>query len=136
MEIRETPFVLIARVMVKSGKVEEYMKIASTVDEAVEKTEPGMLFHHFDSDPSNELKFVWTEIYKNDEALIFHINNPPVGEYVEKHLELAESIEIEIYGQLADDTIDILTQAWGEAKIPFKLFKTTRVGYFRQSIFD
>ena len=46
MEIRETPFVLIARVMVKSGKVEEYMKIASTVDEAVEKTEPGMLFHH------------------------------------------------------------------------------------------
>ena len=72
---------------------------------------------------------------KNDEALIFHINNPPVGEYVEKHLELAESIEIEIYGQLADDSIDILTQAWGEAKIPFKLFKTTRVGYFRQSIF-
>ena len=54
MEIRETPFVLIARVMVKSGKVEEYMKIASTVDEAVEKTEPGMLFHHFDSDPANE----------------------------------------------------------------------------------
>ena len=104
MEIRETPFVLIARVMVKSGKVEEYMKIASTVDEAVEKTEPGMLFHHFDSDPANELKFVWTEIYKNDEALIFHINNPPVGEYVEKHLELAESIEIEIYGQLADET--------------------------------
>ena len=36
MEIRETPFVLIARVMVKSGKVEEYMKIVSTVDEAVE----------------------------------------------------------------------------------------------------
>ena len=67
--------------------------------------------------------------------MIFHINNPPVGEYVEKHLELAESIEIEIYGQLTDDTIDILTQAWGEAKIPFKLFKTTRVGYFRQSIF-
>ena len=55
MEIRETPFVLIARVMVKSGKVEEYMKIASTVDEAVEKTEPGMLFHNFDSDPANEL---------------------------------------------------------------------------------
>ncbi len=56
MEIRKTPFVLIARVIVKSGKVEEYMKIASTVDEAVEKTEPGMLFHHFDSDPANEIK--------------------------------------------------------------------------------
>ena len=136
MGIRETPFVLIARVSVKSGKVEEYMKIASKVDKAVEKTEPGMLFHNFDSDPTNELNFVWTEIYKNDESLIFHINNPPVGEYVEKHLELAESIEIEIYGQLADETIDILTKAWGEAKIPFKLFKTTHVGYFRQSIFS
>ena len=78
---------------------------------------------------------IFSKTEKNDDALIFHINNPPVGEYVEKHLELAESIEIEIYGQLADDTIDILTQAWGEAKIPFKLFKTTRVGYFRQSIF-
>ena len=53
------------------------------MDEAVEKSEPGMLFHHFDSDPANELKFVWTEIYENVEALIFHINNPPVGEYVE-----------------------------------------------------
>ena len=39
------------------------------------------------------------KIYKNDDALIFHINNPPVGEYVEKHFELAESIEIEIYGK-------------------------------------
>ena len=64
MEIKETPFVLIARVMVKSGKVEEYMKIASTVDEAVEKTEPGMLFHHFDSDPANELNRLDRNLYK------------------------------------------------------------------------
>ena len=95
-----------------------------------------MLFLNFDSDSTNELKFAWTEIYKNDEALIFHINNHPVGGYVEKHLELAESIEIEIYGQLADDTIDILNQSWREAKIPFKIFKTTNVGYFRKSIFS
>ena len=134
MCIRDS-FILIARVHVKEGMVERYLDAAQTVDEAVEKTEPGMLFHNFDSDPTNELKFVWTEIYKNDEALIFHINNPPVGEYVEKHLELAESIEIEIYGQLADETIDILNQAWGEAKIPFKIFKTTSVGYFRESNF-
>ncbi len=43
--------------------------------------------------------------------------------------------KLKFIAQLADDTIDILTQAWGEAKIPFKLFKTTRIGYFRQSIF-
>ena len=101
MDVKETPFVLIARVKVKPGEVENYLKIAEEVDKAVEKSEPGMLFHNFDSDPSNELKFTWTEIYKNDDALIFHINNPPVGEYVEKHFRLAESIEIEIYGKLA-----------------------------------
>lgn len=134
MDDRDTPFVLIARVKVKPGKVEDYMKIAAVVDEAVEKTEPGMLLHHFDSNLSSDLEFTWTEVYKNDEALIFHINNPPVGEYVEKHLELAESIEIEIYGRLADETIELITTAWGEANIPFKLFKTTDVGYFRGSI--
>ena len=90
MDVKETPFVLIARVKVKPGKVENYLKIAEEVDNAVEKSESGMLFHNFDSDPSNELKFIWTEIYKNDDALIFHINNPPVGEYVEKHFELAK----------------------------------------------
>lgn len=71
MDVKETPFVLIARVKVKPGKVENYLKIAEEVDNAVEKSEPGMLFHNFDSDPSNELKFIWTEIYKNDDALIF-----------------------------------------------------------------
>ena len=126
---------LLAKLKVQEDKVAEYLEIADKTDKAVEADEPGMLHHTFDEDPDDPLRFVWSEVYKNDDALIFHINNPPVGEYVEKHLELAESIEIEIYGQLADDTIDILTQAWGEAKIPFKLFKTTRVGYFRQSIF-
>ena len=105
-------------------------------DDAVEKTEPGMLFHNFDADPTDELKFTWTEIYKNDAALIFHINNPPVGKYVEKHFELADSFEIEIYGKLASETIEFLSDAWGSANIPFKHFKTTNIGYYRDSIFN
>lgn len=60
MDFKETPFVLIARVKVKTGKVEEYFKIAKEADDAVEKTEPGMLFHNFDADPTDELKFTWT----------------------------------------------------------------------------
>ena len=136
MDFNETPFVLIARVKVKTGKVEEYFKIAKEADDAVEKTEPGMLFHNFDADPTDELKFTWTEIYKNDAALIFHINNPPVGKYVEKHFELADSFEIEIYGKLASETIEFLSDAWGSANIPFKHFKTTNVGYYRDSIFN
>tara|TARA_B100000941_G_scaffold252477_1_gene199606 strand:- start:124 stop:282 length:159 start_codon:yes stop_codon:yes gene_type:complete len=46
----ENPFVLLARITVKEGMVEEYLEIAEAADKAVEKTEEGMLFHNFDRD--------------------------------------------------------------------------------------
>ncbi len=134
MSPKDKPFILIARVRVLPGKVEDYLKIAAVVDAEVEKTEPGMLFHNFDADPTDSLQFTWTELYRDDNSLIKHLNNPPVQDYVQKHLELAESIEVEIYGTLDDKTIEYLTLAWGEAGIPFKYFKSTRVGYVRDSI--
>ena len=78
------------------------MKIASTVDEAVEKTEPGMLFHNFDSDPNDPLAFTWTEVYRNSEAVLAHTSNPPVLEYVGQHGELGDGFSIEIYGNGSD----------------------------------
>jgi len=134
MSPKDKPFILIARVRVLPGKVEDYLKIAAVVDAEVEKTEPGMLFHNFDADPTDSLQFTWTELYRDNNSLIKHLNNPPVQDYVQKHLELAESIEVEIYGTLDDKTIEYLTLAWGEAGIPFKYFKSTRVGYVRDSI--
>ena len=47
----ENPFVLLARITVKEGMVDEYLEIAEAADKAVEKTEEGMLFHNFDRDP-------------------------------------------------------------------------------------
>ena len=35
--------------------VEEYLDIANEVDNAVELSEPGMLFHNFDADPDDPL---------------------------------------------------------------------------------
>ncbi|MEC7882590.1 MAG: antibiotic biosynthesis monooxygenase family protein [Verrucomicrobiota bacterium] len=134
MSPKDKPFILIARVRVLPGKVEDYLKIAAVVDAEVEKTEPGMLFHNFDADPTDSLQFTWTELYRDNNSLIKHLNNPPVQDYVQKHLELAESIEVEIYGTLDDKTIEYLTLVWGEAGIPFKYFKSTRVGYVRDSI--
>ena len=49
------PFILIARIRVKEGKVEEYLKIAKEADDAVNKSEPDMLIHTFDQDPSDPL---------------------------------------------------------------------------------
>jgi len=38
----KNPFVLLARITVKEGMVDEYLKIAKAADKAVEKTEEGI----------------------------------------------------------------------------------------------
>ena len=126
----KNPFLLIARIGVKENMVEEYLAIAEEVDNAVQESEPGMLFHNFDKDPDDSLGFVWSEVYTDSEALIAHINNPPVQAYVEKHDELADTFEIEVYGNLSEDAISAVKAL----EVPFKHFKSTHVGYVRDTI--
>ena len=126
----KNPFLLIARIGVKENMVEEYLAIAEEVDNAVQESEPGMLFHNFDKDPDDPLGFVWSEVYTDSEALIAHINNPPVQAYVEKHDELADTFEIEVYGNLSEDAISAVKAL----EVPFKHFKSTHVGYVRDTI--
>ena len=125
------PFLLIARIGVKENMIEEYLAIAEEVDNAVQESEPGMLFHNFDKDPDDPLGFVWSEVYTDSEALIAHINNPPVQAYVEKHDELADTFEIEVYGNLSEDAISAVKAL----EVPFKHFKSTDVGYVREENF-
>ena len=128
----KNPFILIARIQVKAGMVEEYLEIADEVDKAVELSEPGMLFHNFDADPDDPLAFTWTEVYSNSNAFIKHDANPPVQEYVVKHAELADGFTIEIYGDVSKDVIETINRLG----IPLKHFKTTRVGYVREKNFQ
>ena len=125
------PFILIARIHVKEGMVEQYLDIANEVDNAVELSEPGMLFHNFDADPDDPLAFTWTEVYSNSGAFIKHDANPPVQEYVKKHAELADGFTIEIYGNVSTNVIDTINRLG----VPLKHFKTTRVGYVRDENF-
>jgi autoinducer 2-degrading protein len=125
------PFLLIARIGVKENMIEEYLAIAEEVDNAVQESEPGMLFHNFDKDPDDPLGFVWSEVYTGSDALIAHINNPPVQAYVEKHDELADTFEIEVYGNLSEDAISAVKAL----EVPFKHFKSTDVGYVREESF-
>ena len=122
-----TPFVLLARITVKEGMVNEYLSIAAEADKAVEKTEEGMLFHNFDADPDDPNKFVWTEVYRKSEDFLFHADNPPVQDYVAKHSELATHFSIEIYGNVSQEVIDKINSL----EIPLKHFATTSVGYVR-----
>ena len=72
------PFILIARIHIKEGMVDNYLSIADEVDKAVEASEPGMLFHNFDADPTDPLAYTWTEISENSEAYVTHNAIPPV----------------------------------------------------------
>ena len=126
-----TPFVLLARITVKEGMVNEYLPIAAEADKAVEKTEEGMLFHNFDADPDDPHKFVWTEVYRKSEDFLFHADNPPVQDYVAKHSELATHFSIEIYGNVSQEVIDKINSL----EIPLKHFATTSVGYVRSERF-
>ena len=126
-----TPFVLLARITVKEGMVNEYLSIAAEADKAVEKTEEGMLFHNFDADPDDPNKFVWTEVYRKSEDFLFHADNPPVQDYVAKHSELATHFSIEIYGNVCQEVIDKINSL----EIPLKHFATTSVGYVRSERF-
>ena len=61
-----------------------------------------MIHHTFDQDPENPLCFVWSEVYKDDEAFLAHLANPPVGEYLQGHAELGDNFTVEVYGTVGD----------------------------------
>ena len=61
-----TPFILLARIHVKPGCVDQYLELARITDEAVQASEPGMIHHTFDQDPDDPHAFVWSEFYSND----------------------------------------------------------------------
>ena len=70
-----TPFMLLARIHVKPGCVDQYLELARVTDKAVQASEPGMIHHTFDQDPDDPQAFVWSEVYANDEAFSAHVSN-------------------------------------------------------------
>lgn len=121
-----TPFILIARIKVKPGKVDEYLELAKATDLAVHASEPGMLHHTFDQDPENSLCFTWSEVYKNDAAFLLHLSNPPVGEYLAKHAEIGDSFSVEVYGTVGVECRNAMV-ATG---LPLKIYES-KCGYSR-----
>ena len=123
----ETPLVIIARTQVKEGKKEEYLKFGKEIDDVVNDTEPGMLFHDLGTDPNDPLALTWTEILKDSASFVFHLNNPHVVEGFKRQEELVEEIRLEIYGNVSDELINKVK----ELNLPFKYFKSTGVNYVR-----
>ena len=86
-----------------------------------------MLFRSFDRDPNDQHKFGWTEVYRKSDDFLFHADNPPVLEYVEKHSELATHFSIEIYGNVSNEVIETINSR----EISLKHFTSTFIGYIR-----
>ena len=123
----ETSFILLARIQIKPDKIQEYLELADKTDKAVEASEPGMLHHTFDQDPENPFCFVWSEVFKNDDAFLAHLVNPPVAAYLEAHAGLCDGdLSIEFYGTVGAKVIE----AMNESGLTFKVFKT-QLGYSR-----
>ena len=66
---------LLAKLKVKEDKVAEYLEIGDKTDRAVETDEPG-LQDTFDQYPDEPPYFVWSEVNKNDDALLAYLSNP------------------------------------------------------------
>ena len=123
---QSTPFLLLARIHVKPGYVDQYLELARITDMAVQSSEPGMLHHTFDQDPEDPQAFVWSEVYANDEAFAAHVSNPPVQEYLQKHAELGDGFSIEVYGTVGDDCRKLM-ESFG---LPLKIYPS-KLGYSR-----
>tara|TARA_B100001540_G_C15253779_1_gene393892 strand:+ start:7 stop:417 length:411 start_codon:yes stop_codon:yes gene_type:complete len=123
----ETPFLIIARVKVKDGKQKEYIELGKEIDDIVNETEPGMLFHDLNCDSKDSCSFTWTEILKDSSSFVFHLDSPFVKETIKKQVNLIDEWSIEIYGNVSKEVIEKVE----ELEVPFNYFKTTGVNYVR-----
>ena len=123
----ETPFLIIARVKVKDGKQKEYIELGKEIDDIVNETEPGMLFHDLNCASKDSCSFTWTEILKDSSSFVFHLNSPFVKETIKKQVNLIDEWSIEIYGNVSKEVIEKVE----ELEVPFNYFKTTGVNYVR-----
>ena len=79
----------------------------------------------FDKDPDDPLRFVWSEVYKNDKALLAHLANLALGVYLDAHTGLCDgALTVEIYGTVGDKVIEAINGIG----VPYKIFKT-KLGY-------
>ena len=101
-------FVLIARLHALPDQADQVVALSAAVDKKVEAGEPGMLLHTFDQDPSDPQGFIWTEVYENSDALIFHLNNADLGAYLEEVSPLLDVFTVELYGAVSDEAVAAL----------------------------
>ena len=92
---------LIARLHALPNASGDVLRLSQSADEAVKVSEPGMLRHTFDQEPSDPRGFVWTEVYANSAALIFDLENPPLQKYLADVSPLLDTFTVELCGEVS-----------------------------------
>ena len=85
-----------------------------------------MLNHTFVQDPENPLRFIWSEVYKNDVAFIAHLANPGVREYLQENPKLIDDFTVYVYRTVGKKCLELMNKTG----VPCKVF-TTKLEYTR-----
>ena len=53
-------------------------------------------------------RYIWTEVYADSLALIFHLENPPLQKYLNDVSPLLDSFTVELYGSISAEAVQML----------------------------
>ena len=71
-------------------------------------------------------RYIWTEVYADSLALIFHLENPPLQKYLNDVSPLLDSFTVELYGSISAEAVQML-RATGTPTTHYE----TKFGYIR-----
>ena len=115
-----TAFIVLARIRIKAGCVDDYISMSKATDDLVQQNESGTAHHVFVSDPNDHLLFTWAEAFVNDEAFLEHLNAPHIANYFKEHERLGEAFSLEFYGSIGEASLKAMEQSG----ITFTVYET------------
>ena len=113
-------FIVLARIRIKAGCVEDYIAMSRATDDLVQQNETGTAHHVFVSDPNDPLRFTWAEAFVNDKAFLEHLKAPHIADYFKEHERLGESFSLEFYGSIGPASLEAMQQSG----IAFTVYET------------
>ena len=115
-----TAFIVLARIRIKAGCVDDYISMSKATDDLVQQNESGTAHHVFVADPNDPLLFTWAEAFVNDEAFLEHLNAPHIANYFKEHERLGEAFSLEFYGSIGEASLKAMEQSG----ITFTVYET------------
>ena len=115
-----TAFIVLARIRIKAGCVDDYISMSKATDDLVQQNESGTAHHVFVADPNDPLLFTWAEAFVNDEAFLEHLNAPHIANYFKEHERLGEAFSLEFYGSIGEASLKAMEQSG----ISFTVYET------------